>query len=220
MKPVDLYLFGYNAIQVVGWGSILLKTVFGLFDGLSYKQIYNTVEWELQVFQTAAILEIVHAVMGIVKSPIATVVTQVFSRVFVVWCILNKVPSSRDSIGVPMLLVAWSITEVVRYSFYALNLLNAVPHFLVWCRYTFFIALYPLGASGEVITMLAALNEISRKKHYTIEMPNAVNMGFSFYHVVIALALYYLPGFPPMYTHMFNQRKKVLGGGDKNKKVA
>jgi very-long-chain (3R)-3-hydroxyacyl-CoA dehydratase len=63
--------------------------------------------------------------------------------------------------------------------------------------------------------MLSALNEIHKKKHYTIEMPNVANMGFSFYHVVILLCIYYLPGFPQMYFYMFGQRKKVLGGSEK-----
>jgi len=212
MRPVDIYLFVYNAVQVVGWSSILLKTVGGLTEGLGFEQIYNNVEWELQIFQTAAILEIFHAMFGLVRSPVPTVITQVFSRVFVAWFILYKVPSSRSSIGVPMLLIAWSVTEVIRYSFYALNLINAVPYFLTWCRYTFFIALYPLGASGEVITMLSALNEIYRKKHFTVEMPNSFNMGFSFYYVVIFLCIYYIPGFPQMYFYMFGQRRKVLDG--------
>jgi very-long-chain (3R)-3-hydroxyacyl-CoA dehydratase len=75
-----------------------------------------------------------------------------------------------------------------------------------------------LGASGEVITMIAALNEIHRKKHFTIEMPNAANFGFSFYWIVIFLCIYYLPGFPQMYFHMFGQRKKVIGGGSSSKK--
>jgi hypothetical protein len=46
---------------------------------------------------------------------------------------------SHLSIGVPMLLIAWSITEVIRYSFYALNLINAVPYLLIWMRYIFFL---------------------------------------------------------------------------------
>jgi len=46
----------------------------------------------------------------------------------------NFLPQSRVSIGVPMLLIAWSITEVIRYSFYALNLINAVPSVLIWMR--------------------------------------------------------------------------------------
>ncbi|CAD5233810.1 unnamed protein product [Bursaphelenchus xylophilus] len=217
MKPTDLYLFGYNAVQVVGWGSVLVKTVSGLLAGHSFTSLYENVEWELQIFQTAAILEIVHSLVGLVRSPVMTTVTQVFSRVFVLWAIMYKVPSSRASIGVPMLLIAWSVTEVIRYSYYALNIVKAVPYVLTWARYTFFIALYPLGASGEVITMLAALDEIKRKKHLTLELPNQANIGFSFYYVVIILALYYLPGFPQMYFYMFGQRKKVLGTGSQKK---
>jgi very-long-chain (3R)-3-hydroxyacyl-CoA dehydratase len=217
MRPQDIYLFAYNAIQVVGWASILVKSVTGLLAGKSYEMLYNNVEWELQIFQTAAILEIFHAIIGIVRSPVGTTITQVFSRVTVVWLILYKVPVSRSSIGVPMLLIAWSVTEVVRYSFYALSLIKSVPHLLIWMRYTFFIVLYPLGASGEVITMLAALPEIARHKHFTLEMPNALNFGFSFYYFVIILCLIYLPGFPHMYLHMFGQRRKVLGAGAKKK---
>jgi len=217
MKGSDVYLFAYNALQVAGWGSILVKTVQGLAAHSTNEQLYHNVELLLQIFQTAAVLEIVHIALGLVRSPLGTTVTQVFSRVTVVWLILFKVVSSRASVGVPMLLIAWSITEVVRYSFYALNLVKAVPHFLIWMRYTFFIALYPLGASGEVITMIAALPEIGQRKHWTIEMPNALNFGFSFYCAVIFLCLIYIPGFPQLYGYMFVQRKKVLGT-DKTKK--
>jgi len=219
MKGSDIYLFAYNALQVAGWGSILVKTVKGLAAHSSNEQLYLNVELLLQVFQTAAVLEIVHIALGLVRSPLGTTVTQVFSRVTVVWLILFKVVSSRVSVGVPMLLIAWSITEVVRYSFYALNLVKAVPHFLIWMRYTFFIALYPLGASGEVITMIAALPEIGQRKHWTLEMPNALNFGFSFYCAVIFLCLIYIPGFPQLYGYMFVQRKKVLGT-DKTKKAS
>lgn len=41
---------------------------------------------------------------------------------------------ARQSVGVPMLLLAWSVTEVIRYSYYALGLFNAVPFFLTWMR--------------------------------------------------------------------------------------
>jgi len=218
MEPTDIYLFLYNIIQVLGWGSVLVKTTKGLVNHHDNEQLYNNVELELQIFQTAAILEIVHTAIGLVRSPIGTTLTQVFSRVVVVWLILFKVVSSRASIGVPMLLVAWSITEVVRYSFYALNLVKAVPHILIWMRYTFFIVLYPLGASGEVITMIAALGEIAQRKHFTLEMPNSLNFGFSFYYCVIVLCLIYIPGFPNLYGYMFVQRKKVLGVEPSKKK--
>uniref|UniRef100_A0A9J2PNR4 Very-long-chain (3R)-3-hydroxyacyl-CoA dehydratase n=1 Tax=Ascaris lumbricoides TaxID=6252 RepID=A0A9J2PNR4_ASCLU len=188
----------------------MYKTVLGLLAGMSYPELYKKVELELQIFQTAAILEIVHAVVGVVRSPVGTTAMQVFSRVTVVWFILHKVISARNSIGVPMLLLAWSITEVVRYSFYALSLINAVPKWLVWMRYTFFIVLYPMGASGELFTIFAALPEVAAKKHFTVEMPNAANIAFSFWWYLILLILFYIPGFPQMYLYMFGQRKKVL----------
>lgn len=63
--------------------------------------------------------------------------------------------------------------------------------------------------------MIAALPEIARKKHYTLELPNSLNYGFSFYYCVIAICLIYLPGFPQLYGYMIVQRKKVLGGSAK-----
>ncbi|ETN87199.1 tyrosine phosphatase-like protein, PTPLA, partial [Necator americanus] len=174
MKPAQLYLFVYNAVQVLGWGVILIKTIDGLSKQLSWPELYTSVETEVKIFQTLALLE------------------------------------ARQSVGVPMFLVAWSVTEVIRYSFYALGLLSAVPFFLTWLRYTLFIVLYPLGVTGELLTLFGALPEVAEKKYYTIEMPNPANMGFSFYAVLIASALFYIPGFPQLYLYMFAQRKKVL----------
>lgn len=132
-----------------------------------------------------------------------------------VWPVLYKVADARDSIGVPMLLVAWSITEVIRYSFYACNIINKVPSFLTWCRYTFFIILYPMGASGELFTVVRALPEVHVKKHFTLDMPNCLNISFSFWWYLVIFALIYIPGFPKMYFHMFGQRRKVIGSNKK-----
>uniref|UniRef100_A0A183C0U8 Very-long-chain (3R)-3-hydroxyacyl-CoA dehydratase n=1 Tax=Globodera pallida TaxID=36090 RepID=A0A183C0U8_GLOPA len=213
MKSGDLYLLGYNTVQYFGWGYILVSTALGLANGRPFPELYKNVELQLKIFQTAAILEIVHSLVGLVRSPVFTTVVQVFSRVTVLWLILDTIETSRVSVGVPMLLLAWSITEVVRYSFYALNLLNSVPYALTWMRYTFFIALYPMGAGGEVLTMIAALDEIARRKHFTIEMPNSWNMSFNFYYVVIALCLIYLPGFPKLYGYTFFIALYPMGAG-------
>jgi len=211
MKPSQLYLVLYNTIQVIGWSLILYKTLLGLAAGVSWPELYNAVQFELKIFQTAAILEVFHSIFGLVRSPIGTTVMQVTSRVILVWPILNTCATSRSSIGVPLLLFAWSVTEVVRYSYYALGLLKAVPHFLTWIRYTFFIVLYPMGVTGELLTLFSSLPEVAEKKHYTLEMPNALNFGISFYWVLIGAALFYIPGFPQLYMYMVNQRKKILG---------
>lgn len=78
------------------WGIVLVKTFNGITENKSYEELYNNVAFELAIFQTAAILEIVHSAIGFVRSPVATTITQVFSRVFVVWAILYKVPSVRS----------------------------------------------------------------------------------------------------------------------------
>ncbi|VDM48008.1 unnamed protein product [Toxocara canis] len=93
MAYARLYLIAYNAIQVFGWAIIMYKTVMGILGGASYSILYKNVELELQIFQTAAIFEIIHAMVGIVRSPVGTTAMQVFSRVTVVWFVLHKVIS-------------------------------------------------------------------------------------------------------------------------------
>lgn len=56
-------------------------------DILSAKNLYNNVEFLLQVFQTLALLEVVHAAIGLVKSNPMLVLFQVLSRLLVVWAV-------------------------------------------------------------------------------------------------------------------------------------
>lgn len=55
------------------------------------------------------------------------------------------------------MLLAWSLTEVIRYSFYALSLLSISAPALNYLRYTTFIPLYPLGAASEAFLSFATL---------------------------------------------------------------
>ena len=124
-------------------------------------------------------MQIVHALIGLVRSPVGTTAAQVFSRVMLVWgviyaapdvkvcgivmiCRIDDVQSSllhcRDSVNTchddaesvifkqalqenwqpyVMMVTAWSVTEVIRYSFYAFGLLGSIPHVLTWCRFAF-----------------------------------------------------------------------------------
>lgn len=80
------------------------------------------------------ILKVLHVIMRFVRSGVFLTAMQVYSRVLVVCGVLIAIPVSQDSIGLPLCLLCWAITEVMRYSFYALSLINAVPYFLQWCR--------------------------------------------------------------------------------------
>lgn len=55
------------------------------------------------------------------------------------------------------MLVAWSITEVIRYSYFVLTLSGASPGFIAWLRYNTFYVLYPLGISSECWMIYAAI---------------------------------------------------------------
>lgn len=43
-------------------------------------------------------------------------------------------PTAKVSPGVPLALLAWSITEIIRYGYYASNLMGHIPHILVYLR--------------------------------------------------------------------------------------
>ena len=103
------------------------------------------------------------------------------------------------------------MVEIVRYSYYATNLINVNIGLLTWLRYTLFIILYPMGVTGEVWCYFESLNYWKSSKAFSYDMPNTLNFTFKPYVLTLLVILFYLPGFPPMYFHMFAQRKKVLG---------
>jgi len=203
------YLALYNASQAAGWSFLLYQTVVHLVT-TGPAGLYPATRLTLQVFQTGAVLEIVHAATGLVRSPVMVTVQQVFSRVYVTWAILALCPPSQASLGFPLLLFAWTITEIIRYSMYAINLFSSPPYFLTWLRYTFFIIAYPVGVTGELLASYSAMLYSSEKGLLSITLPNSLNFTFSFPLLILGIMLMYIPLFPPMYLHMFAQRKKVL----------
>lgn len=176
------------------------------------KGSFDTVAFGLTFFQTLQLLEVLHCVVGLVPSDPIQTAMQIFSRLVVVWGILRPVEESRLSLGVPLLLTAWSIAEMTRYLYYALNIYDIVPSILTWCRYTFFIILYPMGVTGELLTIISALPTIYAKSLYAIKLPNFANISFYYEYALILIMLSYIPFFPQLYFYMLRQRKKFVGG--------
>lgn len=93
---------------------------------------------------------------------------------------------------------AWGITEVIRYSYYALNTLNGkAPYVLLWLRYTLFYILYPLGVGSEIGLIITSLPWIRETDIFSVHMPNQWNFAFSYPSMLILAILSYLPGTPP-----------------------
>ena len=88
---------------------------------------------------------------GLVRAPILTTLMQVASRFLLVWGIADQFPTiAIASPAYSSMLVAWSVTEVIRYGYFAVNLAyGGVPAWLTWLRYNTFFVLYPLGIGSE-----------------------------------------------------------------------
>ncbi|CAH0558278.1 unnamed protein product [Brassicogethes aeneus] len=208
---VTNYLIAYNGIQTVGWSYLLYQIIAYYLTASATVTLYETVKTTVMIFQNAAILEVFHAQMGIVKSNPAITAFQVASRVMVVCGVLMATLSARSTVGLPLALVAWSITEVIRYGMYTLQLINWIPYVVTWLRYSTFVILYPIGVTGELLCIYAAQQEIGAKQQWSITMPNSFNVIFNYQHFLWFIMFLYIPLFPQMYMHMVHQRKKVLG---------
>ncbi|KAG2499318.1 hypothetical protein HYH03_002896 [Edaphochlamys debaryana] len=193
--------------------------------------LWQVVELPLKVSQSAAVMEIVHSALGVVRSPVMITGMQVFSRLWVVWGIINLAPAATAQGSVPLglpptvtlpsgqalglslasLLLAWSVTEVVRYGFFAIKeVSSSVPYPLLWLRYSTFIPLYPLGVASELSMVWLAFPTLWRLRPWCLDLPNALNWGFDYPVACLLIVAGYLPGLPQLYLYMLAQRKKVL----------
>jgi len=213
------YLVLYNFVHTAGWGFILYKLAHHYATHQPYSTVWADVGPAVILFQYAAALEIVHSLIGIVRTPVTTTLVQVFSRVALV-AITSHVPEAQRHWVLSLMLFSWAITEVIRYPFYALSQLGAVPYILGWLRYSLFIVLYPSGVTGELGTILVSLDYVKKTNLFGISMPNEINFAFNFYYALLVAIPVYFVGLPWLYSHMLRQRKKFVSGDAAPAKVA
>ncbi|KAI7891819.1 tyrosine phosphatase-like protein [Mucor mucedo] len=201
----EWYLLSYNQVSLLGWVWILFMTWTELSDhDWDYRGVFNMVWPSLNMVQTFAVMEVVHSMFGLVRAPVITTAMQVASRLFLVWGVNYLVPEIHSHWSFTTMMLAWSVAEIVRYSYYALHLSSGVPGFISWVRYHFFFVLYPLGVFSELMMIYQAL-------------PFAHNVHPLYYYLLVAVALVYIPGFPVLFSHMLAQRKKYMRGDLKKK---
>jgi len=189
-----LYLAVYNWIVFAGWAQVLYYAILALLES-GHEAVYGAVERPLQFAQTAAIMEILHGLVGLVRSPISATLPQIGSRLFLTWGILWSFPETRSNILVTSLVISWSITEIIRYSFFGMKeTFGFAPSWLLWLRYSTFMVLYPTGISSEVGLIFAALPHMMASQKYCLRLPNKWNFSYDYlYTSILALAVY-IPG--------------------------
>jgi very-long-chain (3R)-3-hydroxyacyl-CoA dehydratase len=203
-KAIKYYLIAYNGIAFLAWLAFGVSVITGK----------GNVFLLLGIAQSLALLEIVHAVTGWVRSPVGSTAAQVASRILVVvlFFAFNADEHLRWTIiGFYVVSFAWTITELVRYSFYFLGLLESQPRWLLWMRYSFFILLYPIGVSGEWMIILSPLIAYGFTAITYIECFGPRPLPNLYYGVFVAfLAVSYIYYFPVLYRYMWKQRKAKL----------
>ncbi|CAD7969094.1 unnamed protein product [Amoebophrya sp. A25] len=217
------YLVLYNAVQTIGWSVILAKVVEavirGGFAGLASSWV--SAGPLVVTMHYVMLLEILHSVLGLVRSNPVTAAIQVYSRLQV--CIILKYSGNNPALLTGVMLLAWSITEAIRHAYLASNLLQLPSYLLKWCRYSFFFVLYPMGVSGELGSLAASWQDVQEwpldRNSFDTWLINCAKtiIGVSGNSMFLLYAIY-APGLAFLYTHMISQRGKALGGGASAKK--
>ncbi|KAL8763219.1 MAG: hypothetical protein Q9184_000937 [Pyrenodesmia sp. 2 TL-2023] len=193
---VKEYLTAYNSVCALLWFSVFGRVVL-LIPITGHESIYEAAGDITKWTQTVAVLEILHSAFGLVRSPLPMTALQVSSRLFLVWAIVDHFPAATStSPFYSSMLVAWSATEVVRYSYFVLNLRGSVSGFMTWLRYNMFYVLYPMGITSECVLVWKASEAAGEPWRW---------VGW----IVLGL---YVPGSYVLYTYMIAQRRKVMKG--------
>lgn len=191
------YLSLYNLLSFSLWLAILVRLCI-LYYLVGPEFVSEGMAEFVSWVQALAVLEVVHVIFGLVKSSVITTAMQVASRLAIIWGVVRLFPASGASVAFSTMVLAWAITECIRYPYYFFALQGRVPPILEWIRYTAFIALYPLGAISEAWLAYRALP--------------AAQFWHPYYALFLkVLLLIYPPSFYVLYMHMWKQRRKVFG---------
>ena len=161
---VIFYLLAYNLASFAAWSYFLYTIIQALISSnYDFVFVFAYTYRLLLVIQTAAIFDIIHAFLGLVPSQVLSNVIQVGSRTFVVWFACAYALVGGNWIY-PMMAVAWSISDAIRYLYYILNLVGIKSKMVTWLRYSLFLVLYPVGTAGEfmLINLARSLNEFQK----------------------------------------------------------
>jgi len=210
----DGYLVLYNICCCAGWAIVLSQAVQTLInDGLSFESlasVYDAPELAktLTIVQSAALLEIVHAAIGFVRSPVFITAMQVGSRIAALFAVTQS-PEAAHQFGAGFMIISWACVEVPRYAFYVAALITGdatkgTPYPLFWLRYSLFAVLYPTGIFGELTVFLAASKD---NAFLTLLGEDKVD---AMYYFIMSFPVIYAPGALPMIFNMAGNRKKAF----------
>lgn len=156
-------------------------------------RLWSNVQLQLCIFQTLQAIEVVHCIVALVPSSPVIAAQQAFTKILIVWGVIVSFPTSQHSLGILLTVLCWSIAESTRYLYYSLNIVNKLPYLLTWCRYSFFLILYPIGVIGELLIIYSSLDEISKNPSLSYPLPNVLNFSIYYHIFLIFFTVLYIP---------------------------
>lgn len=207
------YLIIYNLMQAGLFLYIVLVLLSRLFfHGTdAFADAYDSVSDVLASCQLAAILEVINPILGIVKTGVMAPFMQVFGRNMVLFLVVVAHKELHQQAVVYGLFLVWSLIEVVRYPFYASQVINKRIEPLIWLRYTMWIPLYPLGIFFEGTLIWRAIPLLEKSERFSIRLPNAFNFSFSFAWFLRVYLVLLIAGGWYMMKHMYILRRRRYG---------
>uniref|UniRef100_A0A452Z9X4 Very-long-chain (3R)-3-hydroxyacyl-CoA dehydratase n=1 Tax=Aegilops tauschii subsp. strangulata TaxID=200361 RepID=A0A452Z9X4_AEGTS len=111
-RPSRLYLLAYNSVQAIGWSLALLRLLPCLAPPVSVRPAYAAAGDLICFLQTCAVLETVHAAVGLVPTSPFLAFLQWGGRTHFILALLRQIPEVQGSPSVFITFMAWSISEV------------------------------------------------------------------------------------------------------------
>lgn len=127
MSPKSTYLTIYNLLSLLLWTYIIITVLTSLLPfptPSTPHDIYSTILPLLTTTQSLALLEVLHASLSLVRASPLTTALQVGGKNLVVWTVMRPFPgvtvmqSPAGRWGFLGCLVAWGLSEMVRYGFF------------------------------------------------------------------------------------------------------
>ena len=228
MGLAKTYLLAYNASLILGWGYVLVLAGIAFAIGAAPR---CTTPWRfLLLAQTAACLEVVHAMVGIARSPVLVTAMQVSPDSWWSGRALRFPPSRVATLplaiggvelglGVPSLLLCWGVTGSACAT---PSLLLQAPRLCSPRHHLGPLHLLhhplPLGVSSELWCAYSGFPHLVKSGALSYAMPNPRTTSRRILpNRADPLLPRIRPRFPMLYTYMLKQRKSVLSPAKKKR---
>ncbi|KAF7703552.1 very-long-chain (3R)-3-hydroxyacyl-CoA dehydratase-like [Silurus meridionalis] len=172
------YLFIYSLLEFLGfsWTFSLLTANLILYGQAALYNAFSTCAPVLYGCQMLAVLEVINAAVGLVRTPVFPAMIQVMGRNVILFVVFGSLPEMQERSVVFWVFYLWSISEVFRLAFPVLKL-DAKFRMLICLRHAL---LYPLTTLTEAVAVLQSLPLFDQSRLFSVPLPEAVGFSISF----------------------------------------